>query len=187
MKPEEADDAADLSSARTTSPAAAALVAEHYHDLRRIAHARLFGAGHITLLQTADVVQEVYLRLAKAGGLHTGDRGRFLAYAARVVRSVIVDFVRERGALRRGGDAERITLDTQVEAQVLGEEQILGIDTALEELRALDAPLAEIVEMRFFAGMSEVEIAGAMGVSERTVRRQWEKARRLLSTILADD
>ncbi len=187
MRSDEADDDAERAPGHGVSPAVAALVVEHYPDLRRIAHARLFGAGHITLLQTADVVQEVYLRLAQAGGLHTGDRARFLAYAARVVRSVIVDFVRERGALRRGGDVARITLDTRVEAQVLGEEQILGIDAALEELRALDAPLAEIVEMRFFAGMSETEIAEATGVSERTVRRHWEKARRLLSTILADE
>ncbi len=163
------------------------LVADNVDDLRRIAHSRLFRSGQITLLQTNDLVNEAYLRLVKAGNFDPQDRPYFLAYAARVIRSVIVDYVRERGAQRHGGDAIHVTLDTGLGSAPAGEDEILRIDAALDELRALDEHLARVVEMRFFAGLSEEEIARALGVSDRTVRRHWDKARRLLATVLADD
>jgi RNA polymerase sigma factor (TIGR02999 family) len=161
-------------------------VADNYDELRRIAHSRLYRSGQITLLQTTDLVSEAYLRLVNAASFDPRDRPYFLAYAARTIRSVIVDFVRSRGAQRHGGGAVHVTLVTGLADEPVGEAAILGIDAALAELRELDEHLASVVEMRFFAGVSEEEIAQALGISERTVRRHWEKARRLLATILAD-
>jgi RNA polymerase sigma factor (TIGR02999 family) len=162
-------------------------VADNHDELRRIAHARLFRSGKLTLLQTNDLVNEAYLRLVNAGNFDPQDRSHFLAYAARAIRSVIVDYVRARGAERHGGDALHVTLDTGLALPPAGESEILEIDRALADLRVLDEHLAQVVEMRFFAGISEEEIATALGLSERTVRRHWEKARRLLATILAND
>ena len=162
------------------------LVEANYADLRRIAHARLFQSGQKTLLQTSDLVSETYLRLAAAAGFDPQDRAHFLAYAARTIRSIIVDYIRERSAQRRGGDVEHVTLVTELAAAPVGEQEVLKIDGALEELRQLDEHLARVVEMRFFAGLTEQEVAAALGVTDRTVRRQWEKARRLLATVLAD-
>lgn len=162
------------------------LVAANYAELRGIAHARLFQSGRKTLLQTSDLVSETYLRLAATTGFDPQDRAHFLAYAARTIRSIIVDYVRERSAQRRGGDVEHVTLVTELVAAPVGEQEVLRIDAALEELRELDEPLARVVEMRFFAGLTEQEVAAALGISDRTVRRQWEKARRLLATVLAD-
>ncbi len=163
------------------------LIEDNLGELRRIAHARLFRSGNITLLQTNDLVNEAYLRLVGAGNFDPQDRPYFLAYAARTIRSVIVDYVRARGAQRRGGDALHVTLDTDLVPAPVGEDEILRINRALEEVRALDPHLATVVEMRFFAGLPEEEIAKALGISDRTVRRHWEKARRLLATVLADD
>jgi len=160
------------------------LVEDNYEDLRRIAHSRLFRGGKITLLQTTDLVNEAYLRLANASNFDPQDRPHFLAYAARAIRSVIVDYVRERGAQRHGGNAVHVTLDTGLAMKPVGEEEILQIDAALDKLRALDEHLASVVEMRFFAGLSEEEIASTFGVSDRTVRRRWEKARLLLAAAL---
>jgi len=162
-------------------------VEDNHDELRRIAHARLFRSGKLTLLQTNDLVNEAYLRLVNAGNFEPQDRSHFLAYAARAIRSVIVDYVRTRSADRHGGDALHVTLDTGLALRPAGESEILEIDRALADLRMLDEHLAQVVEMRFFAGISEEEIAAALGVSERTVRRHWEKARRLLATILASD
>lgn len=162
------------------------LVAANYAELRRIAHARLFQSGRKTLLQTNDLVSETYLRLAATAGFDPQDRAHFLAYAARTIRSIIVDYIRERSAQRRGGDVEHVTLVTELAAAPVGEQEVLRIDAALEELRQLDEQLARVVEMRFFAGLTEQEVATALGVTDRTVRRQWEKARRVLATVLAD-
>jgi RNA polymerase sigma factor (TIGR02999 family) len=102
------------------------------------------------------------------------------------MRSVIVDFVRERMAQKRGGHAEHVTLNSEIgDVSGAGEKEILHIHEALEELAQHDARLVAVVEMRYFAGMSEAEIAAALGVNERTVRRDWQKARLLLAESLA--
>jgi RNA polymerase sigma factor (TIGR02999 family) len=163
------------------------LIEDNLGELRRIAHTRLFRSAKITLLQTNDLVNEAYLRLAGAGDFDPQDRAYFLAYAARTIRSVIVDHVRAQRAQRRGGDAVHVTLDTGIGPAPADESEILKIDAALAEVRALDPHLATVVEMRFFAGLPEEEIAKALGISDRTVRRHWEKARRLLAAVLADD
>jgi RNA polymerase sigma factor (TIGR02999 family) len=137
------------------------------------------------LLDTTSLVHESYLRFVQAGQLKASDRKHFLNYAGRVMRSVIVDFARERLAQRRGGDALRVTLDTGVADSVAeGEVEIVRIHEALEELAQHDARLVQVVEMRYFGGLSEAEIAESLGVHVRTVRRDWEKARLLLADAL---
>jgi RNA polymerase sigma factor (TIGR02999 family) len=156
-----------------------------YEELRALARARLRKSSRNTLLDTTSLVHEAYLRFADAGRLHIGDRGHFLRYASHVMRSVVVDFVRERVALRRGGDAVHVTLDSEVgDSASSGEHEILDVHEALEELARHDARLVHVVEMRYFAGMTEPEIAGVLGVDERTVRRDWQKAKLLLADAL---
>lgn len=156
-----------------------------YADLRRIAHARLrFGSGP-TLLDTTALVHESYLRLVRLNQLQVKDRGHFLTYAARVMRSVVVDLVREARADRRGGGQALVTLNTGVsDAVPAGDEQILAVHEALQELAAIDERLARVVEMRFFVGLEMEEIAEALGVGKRTVERDWEKARSFLYAAL---
>ena len=150
-----------------------------------MARARLRKSSRNTLLDTTSLVHEAYLRFAEAGRLRVDDRQHFLKYASHAMRSVIVDFVRERVAQRRGGDAEHVTLNSQI-GDVTGEaeREILHVHEALEELAQHDARLVAVVEMRYFAGMNETEIAAALGVNERTVRRDWQKARLFLAESL---
>jgi RNA polymerase sigma factor (TIGR02999 family) len=112
------------------------------------------------------------------------DRAHFFAYAGNVMRSVIVDFARARQAQRRGGNAEHVTLDNLAESLVTDEDKLVDVHEALARLEATDPGMVRIVEMRFFAGMSESEIAAALSITERTVRREWDRARRLLSVVL---
>jgi RNA polymerase sigma factor (TIGR02999 family) len=157
-----------------------------YHDLRRLARMRLTQSARGVLLDTTSLVHESYLRFANAAEFNISDRQHFLRYAANVMRSVIVDCVRERMAERRGGAAQHVTLNTQVvDATPLGEQEILRVHEALDELAQYDERMARVVEMRYFAGMTESEIADALGVTDRTVRRDWEKARLLLAEALA--
>jgi RNA polymerase sigma factor (TIGR02999 family) len=156
-----------------------------YDDLHRIAHARLRGNQPLTLLNTTGLVHDAYLRFLKADRLEVSDRLHFLAYAARVMRSIIVDAVRKRQAERRGGDAIHVTLNTAIGESVQAQEdEIARVGDAVADLAKLDNRLAQVVEMRYFAGMTEVDIAEALGVTERTVRRDWEKARALLFAAL---
>ena len=160
--------------------------AAYYPELKKIAHARLRGSGLHGSMQTTALVHDSYLKLASSPGITFGDRLQFFAYSSRVLRSIVVDLVREERALRRGGDAEIITLDTAAGEGVPASVDIETVDDALDDLAKIDAPLARLVEMRFFGGMSEDEIAEALGVSTRTVSREWQKARALLLTLLAD-
>ncbi len=156
-----------------------------YQDLRRMARGRLNHSARGTLLDTTSLVHESFLRFANAGELQLRDRVHFFRYAAHVMRSVIVDLARARLAERRGGGAERATLDTSVaDAAISGEEEVIRVHEALEELGALDERLSRVVELRYFAGLTETEIAEILGVTDRTVRRDWEKARLLLAQSL---
>jgi RNA polymerase sigma factor (TIGR02999 family) len=156
-----------------------------YADLRRLARARLAASGRHTLLDTSFLVHEAYLRFQRVGQLEINDRQHFLAYASTALRSVVVDFVRRRAADQRGGDVAHVTLNTEV-AQSLGvpDEEVLDVHEALDKLAEIDARLVQVVEMRYFAGLTELEIAEALGVSDRTVRRDWERARLMLAEIL---
>jgi RNA polymerase sigma factor (TIGR02999 family) len=157
------------------------LFAMLYDDLASMARARLRRGQRVTMADTGALVHESWLRLQGAAQLGFEDRGHFLAHAARVMRSVIVDMARRSQARRRGGDAVFVTLDTQVGESVASDDtDVLHVAEALEELAQLDPRLARVVEMRYFAGLSEEEIASALGVTYRTVRRDWEKARAFL-------
>jgi len=156
-----------------------------YGDLRRLARARLRQHQTMTLLDTTSLVHEVYLKLVGAQALPVADRRHFFAYASRVMRSVIVDFARARLAERRGGDAEHLVLDTALGDRLAApENDVLRVHEALDVLAQADGRLAQVVEMRYFGGLSEAEIAATLDVSERTVRRDWERARLLLLAAL---
>ena len=156
-----------------------------YPELRAIARARLAPHRRGTLVDTTMLLHECYLKFLRAGGLAAEDRAHFMAYAAQVMRSVVVDAVRASLRERRGGDAVHVPLDTGLaEALALPEEEVLDIDRALTDLAALEPRLARVVELRYFAGLKESEIAQALGVTDRTVRRDWEKARLLLAHAL---
>jgi RNA polymerase sigma factor (TIGR02999 family) len=157
-----------------------------YAELQRLAHARLRREGDFTLLDTTALVHESYLRLQGSQAAPTfADRHHFLAYAARVMRSVVVDLVRARKADRRGGGAAHVTLDTAVvDAAASGNDEVLQVHEALDSLAAADPRLASVVEMRYFGGLSEQEIAQVLGVTERTVQRDWQKARLFLSSAI---
>jgi RNA polymerase sigma factor (TIGR02999 family) len=156
-----------------------------YAELRRLARSRLAGGGRHTLLDTSALVHEAFLRMQREGGVALNDREHFMAYAATTMRSVVIDFVRRRSADRRGGGAEHVTLDTQA-AESLGatDDEILAVHDALGTLAHVDARLVRVVEMRYFAGLSDLEIGAALGVTDRTVRRDWERARLLLAEML---
>jgi RNA polymerase sigma factor (TIGR02999 family) len=157
-----------------------------YPDLRQLAHSRLRRSGQLTLLDTTGLVHEAYLRLFQAGSLEAVDRSQFMAYAARVMRSVVVDFVRRRSADRRGGDVVHVDIDDQAAAvSDPREREVVRIDEALEELATIDERLVRVVEMRYFAGMTEEQVAEVLGLSRRSVARDWEKARLFLATVLA--
>jgi RNA polymerase sigma factor (TIGR02999 family) len=161
------------------------LFAAAYEELRSRARAQLQGGGRNTLLDTTALVHESYLRYLRSGSLSGAERGYFFAYAAHVMRSVIVDYARQRQAQRRGGNAVHLTLTTQFADNLTADEdQLVRINDALDELQKLDERLARVVEMRYFAGMTETEVAAVMGVTERTIRRDWRKAKLLLAESL---
>jgi RNA polymerase sigma factor (TIGR02999 family) len=165
--------------------AADQVVAQLYADLQRLARRQVRDAGHLTLLDTTALVHEAWLRVAATPGADFPDRRHFLAYAAQAMRSVIVDAVRARQADRRGGGQAHQTLDTAVADQLpAGDEDVLRVHEALGELAQVEPRLARVVEMRYFAGLLEAEIADALGVTERTVQRDWQKARLFLSMAL---
>ena len=152
-----------------------------YAELRRLARARLRQHRTMTLLDTTALVHESYLKLVGTEGVAVEDRHHFFAYASRVMRSVIVDFARAKLAERRGGEAEKVVLDTALgERLAAPESDVLRVHEALEALAQADERAARVVEMRYFGGLTEPEIAQVLGLSERTVRRDWEKARLLL-------
>ena len=160
------------------------LSAQLYRQLRVLARARLRHGGRETLLDTTALVHEAYLRLAGADA-PPDERRRFLAYASQTMRSVIVDFARKRQAECRGGDVVMVTLTGAVaDRGSAAADDIVRVHEALDELAHIDSRLAQVVEMRYFAGLTEAQIAQGLGISERTVRRDWEKARLLLAGAL---
>lgn len=155
-----------------------------YDDLRLIARRHLRFQGNIITLHTSGLIHEAYLKLADRTLLSWEDRGHFLAVYTKVMRNILIDMARSRLAIKRGGDRVKVTLDehhNKVEAQA---DELLAIDQALEKLAQLDERLANIVECRFFAGLNEVETGLALGISDRTVRRDWIKARTILHGLL---
>jgi len=156
-----------------------------YDDLRRLARSELRRHQTITFLDATSLVHESYLRLVGNGQIRVEQRGEFMAYMARVMRSVIVDFVRAKAAYKRGGQQAHVPLDTELsELLPAADAEVLHVHEALKVLAASDPRMGDIVEMHYFGGMTEPEIAAVLKVSERTVRREWEKARLLLAVAL---
>lgn len=155
-----------------------------YPDLRRVAHARLGAHQRNTLLDTTALVHECFLKLCTAGRLQPTDRAYFFAYAARTMRSIIIDLARASLAERRGGQYAKTTLDTAIVGVESDAEELLAVHDALDQLATLDARMAKVVELRYFVGFTEIEIAAILGITDRTVRRDWEKARLLLAASL---
>lgn len=167
-----------IASAEHGDPSAVeALFSTLYADLRRLARIELarHGAG-VTLTATA-LLHEAYLDISKRDGAVFADRGRFMGYAARVMRGLIIDYARSRRAQKRGGRFEMTTLDTAHGDYRADPGELTAISDALDELATVDPELSQIVDLKFFCGFSFGEIAGMHGVSERTVQRQWDKAR----------
>jgi len=156
-----------------------------YGELHRLARSRLRRSGELTLLDTTALVHESYLRIQQAGKPDFADRQHFLAYAAKAMRATVIDIARARQADRRGGGALHVTLNTEIgDSAAVEDDEILRVHEALEELASVDERLASVVEMRYFGGLSEPEIAECLGVTERTVQRDWQKARLFLSMAL---
>ena len=168
------------------SPDVAERYAESYQELRRLAHAQLSRHQRTGALDTTALVHESYLRFVRVQG-NIEDKRHFMGYAAKVMRSVIVDFARARNAERRGGDMQQTTLNSQIMENVTLESGVLRIDEALNALEGADPRLAQIVELRFFAGLSAEEAAEVIGISERTLFREWEKARLILADAVRSD
>ena len=164
----------------------AALSAAAYEDLRRLARSRLRSSAPLTLLDTSGLVGDTYRRLAQQHNLKIDSRAQFLGYCSRIMRSVIIDLVRERNAERRGGGAPKITLSTALGESETADDEPLRIDDALADLAKLEPRLAQVVEMRYFGGYDDEEVAEALGITTRTVQRDWQKARILLQAMLSD-
>jgi RNA polymerase sigma factor (TIGR02999 family) len=156
-----------------------------YHELKALAHSRLYRDGHATLLDTTSLVNESYLKLSGLKTLRIEDRCRFFAYASHVMRSVIVDLVRKRMAERRGGNVDHLALTSPI-ADPATMDEPLRVHDALLALEAREPRLGRVVEMRYFGGLSDTEIAEILEVNVRTVGRDWDKARLLLREILSE-
>lgn len=150
-----------------------------YDELRRLAAAQLRGDN---AMRATSLVHEAYLKLANHGAIEVNDRSHYFAVAARVMRQIVIDHVRSRAALRHGGGVQFTPLDTTALQAAAHErdEEVLALDSALASLAVVDAQLAALVEMRFYAGLELSEIASVQARSERTLKRDWRRARAFL-------
>jgi RNA polymerase sigma factor (TIGR02999 family) len=161
------------------------LMALMYGELRQLAHRRLNASPRGNTLETTGLVHETYLRFLNAGRLRVSDRAHFMAYSSKVMRSIIIDLSRAHRAQRHGGGALQVTFDSQVADHAhTSDEQLIRINEVLEELIQTEPRLVQVVEMRYFGGLNENEIAEMLGLTERTVQRDWHKARLLLGAAL---
>jgi RNA polymerase sigma factor (TIGR02999 family) len=167
------------------SAAKDALFAALYDELHRLAQAQLHRSGGTLTLGTTTLLHEAYLSIARRDALAFPDRNRFLGYASKAMRGLIIEYVRRRTARKRGGE---LTFTPLQEDRTPNEESIdfEELGAALEDLASLDPALAELVDLKFFCGFTFSEIAAIRNVSERTVQRDWSKARTLLHQWLND-
>jgi len=173
------------------SPAAAgggqgqdALFAYLYDELRQIAQREVRRGVGLTLSATT-LLHETYFKVQQRDNASFPDHARFLAYASRAMRSLVIDYARRRQALKRGGAFEITSLPTEVPEQVNDASELERLGQAIDSLAQIDPALAQLVDLKFFCGYSLIEIASMRGVSERTAQRDWEKARLLLHRSLA--
>jgi RNA polymerase sigma factor (TIGR02999 family) len=156
------------------------LFASLYAELRQIAQGALRRNGPQLTLSPTTLLHEVYLDLSKRDSLQFPDRGHFMAYASRAMRGLIIDYARERRAQKRGGGFDITALPTVVPDVSVEVSELQPLSDALDELATVDRELAELVDLKFFCGFSFAEIAALRATSERTIRRDWSKARLLL-------
>lgn len=168
-------------------PAAEALFAVLYSELHRIAQRELARGGGAMSLGVTTLLHEAYLDIAQRSGPSFPDRPRFMGYAARVMRGLVIDHARSRHAQKRGGEFELTSMSTDIAELVPDDRELTEISDALDELAKTHPSLAEIVDLKFFCGFSFIEIAAMRGTTERTVRRSWEKARIYLYRRLRDN
>jgi len=161
---------------RGSKTAADALFSTLYSELRRLAKCELARHGAPMSMSATTLLHKAYIEIAGQDGTSFPDRNRFMGYAARVMRCLIIDHARSRQAQKRGGRFEITALGTEVEDAV-DDRKLSQISEALDELAKAEPTLAEIVDLKFFCGLSFTEIAAMRDVCERTVQRQWEKAR----------
>jgi RNA polymerase sigma factor (TIGR02999 family) len=174
------------SAERGNAGANAALFAALYDELHRIARREVWRRGGSGHLSATTLLHEAYLDIAAREGVAFPDQARFLAYAARAMRGLVIDFARSRHAQKRGGGFEMTTLDTQIGEAGVAAPDVEAIGEALDDLAKVDGDLAQLVDLKFFCGFSFAEIAAFRNVSERTVQRDWEKARMLLRRAIGD-
>jgi RNA polymerase sigma factor (TIGR02999 family) len=163
-----------------------ALFAALYTELHRLARHQLARRGGGVTIGPTTLLHEAYLDIAGRDGTEFTERGRFMAYAARVMRGLIVDYARRRQAQKRGGGFEITSVSGEVVDPGADAGELARISDALDELTTVDPELAQLVDLKFFCGFSFAEIAAMRGVSERTVQRHWEKARICLHQMVRD-
>lgn len=164
-----------------------ALMAAIYGDLRRLAVSHLNAERADHTLQPTALVHEAYLKLVDQRSTTWKDRLHFFSIASRIIRRILVDHARARGAVKRGGNAERVRLDEHGPAAPPTDIDLLALDEALAELATLDARQASVVELRFFGGCSVEEVAQLLGVAGRTIEREWQAAKAWLLCRLEDE
>jgi RNA polymerase sigma factor (TIGR02999 family) len=162
---------------RGDRPAAEALFAALYSELHRLAKRELARRGSEVSLSASTLLHETYLNMAARDGPAFPDRARFMGYAARVMRGLIIDHARERHAQKRGGLFEITSLSTEAMENTVDHRELVRISETLDELGKVEPALAEVIDLKFFCGFSLAEIAAMRDVSKRTVQRNWEKAR----------
>ena len=177
-----------LASAETGDRSAAEkLFSILYSELHQLARRELARRGQPAILSATTLLHEAYLDMAARDGTTFPDRARFMGYAARVMRGLIIEHARSHRAQKRGGQFEIAPLDTEVAENQPDAPTLSRIGDALDELSAVDPLLAQLVDLKFFCGFSFGEIAAMRGVSERTVQRDWEKARIYLHRTIRSD
>ena len=177
-----------LASAEQGDRAAAdAVFTALYEELHRMARRELANRGGGVTLGATTLLHDAYLNISGREGTAFPDRNRFMGYASRVMRGIIIDYARSRQAQKRGGHFEITSLKTDIADVMADAAELTRISDALDELAQIDDRLARIVDLKFFCGFSFVEIGGMLGLSERTVQRDWEKARIYLHQRLRDE
>ncbi len=174
------------SAERGDRAAADALFPALYAELHRLAVRELGRRAPRATLGATTLLHEAYLDMSQRESVAFPDRARFMAYASRVMRGLIIDYVRRRQAQKRGGQFQITSLGTEVAAPAPDGEELTRISAALDELAAVEPELAQLVDLKFFCGFTFLEIAGMRGVTERTVQRHWEKARLYLHHALRE-
>jgi RNA polymerase sigma factor (TIGR02999 family) len=171
---------------RGNRSSAEALFVALYAELHRKAKRELARCGPGVTLGATTLLHEAYLDISGREGMSFPDRARFMAYAARVMRGLIIDYARSRQAQKRGGNFELVPISADVALAVPDSRELQRLGDALDELAKVDPALAEVVDLKFFCGFSLEEIGAMRGVTERTIQRQWEKARIFLHRAIGD-